>query len=405
MNFLKRFFSKESQTPHVNIKQRFELIGRVGQGSMSKVWRANDYVSGKMVALKVLHKQKTLELESRFIGLNKPIEGEIAIQLNHPNIVKTLEHGTTTENEQFLVMEFVEGYSLSFLVESQNQDMRANCLNYIIQLGEAIQYFHEENWIHRDICPRNIIVNNEHELKLIDFGLVVPNTAPFQQPGNRTGTAAYMAPELIKRQKTSQKIDIFSYSVTCYEMLTKRLPWDAAETLDAVLQHINTPPEDIQNFLPDINTQLAETIMRGLELYPQDRWQTMADMLQPLKEAFHTEQQKKEALPEKIVKPPASPQTTSTHKTSQTKRKKTRSEKNPQHKKQPQKPGKSTKNQDTYRLQPDQTSPELKSSTDSTSQEKPPLEKPPQETPSKTDHLIKKKPSSKNNPKNSDESP
>ena len=401
MNFLKRFFSKESQTPHVNIKERFELIGRVGQGSMSKVWRANDYISGKMVALKVLHKQKTLDLESRFIGLNKPTEGEIAIHLNHPHIVKTTEHGITTENEQFLVMEFVEGYSLSFLVESQNKDMRANCLSYIIQLGEAIQYFHEENWIHRDICPRNIIVNNEHELKLIDFGLVVPNTAPFQQPGNRTGTAAYMAPELIKRQKTSQKIDIFSYSVTCYEMLTKRLPWDAAETLDAVLQHINTPPEDIQNILPDVNTQLAETIMRGLELYPQDRWQTMADMLQPLKDVYLTKQQNKEALLEKNIKSPASPQTISTHKKTQTKSKKTHSKKKSHHKKQSQKSGKSTKKQDTYRLQPDQTSPELKSSTDSTS----PQEKPPLKTPPKTDHLKKKNPSSKNNRKNSDDNP
>lgn len=288
MNFLKRIFSKQPYTPRVNIKQRFELFGRVGQGSMSKVWRARDYNTGKTVALKVLHKEKTLELEARFVGLGKPKEGEIAVQFHHPHIVKTYEHGITTDNEQFLVMEFIEGYSLSFLVEAQNEDMRANCLRYIIQLGEAVNYFHQENWIHRDICPRNIMVDNEHQLKLIDFGLVVPNTAAFLQPGNRTGTAAYMAPELIKRQKTSQKIDIFSYSVTCYEMLTKRLPWEAAETLDAVLQHINTPPENIQNLLPELNPQVAETIMKGLELYPQDRWQTMEEMLKPLKQALQT---------------------------------------------------------------------------------------------------------------------
>ncbi|HCO23601.1 MAG TPA: serine/threonine protein kinase, partial [Gimesia maris] len=165
MNFLKRFFSKESRQPRVNIKQRFELIGRVGQGSMSKVWRARDLNSGRTVALKVLHKQKTEELEARFVGLNKPREGDIAVQFQHPHIVKTFEHGLTSEGEQFLVMEFIEGYSLSFLVEAQNEDMRTNCLKYMIQLGEAIQYFHNENWIHRDICPRNIMVDNEQQLK------------------------------------------------------------------------------------------------------------------------------------------------------------------------------------------------------------------------------------------------
>lgn len=308
MNFLKRLFSKQPHIPRVNIKQRFELIGRVGQGSMSKVWRARDYNSGKIVALKVLHKEKTQELEARFVGLDKPREGEIAVQFHHPHIVKTFEHGITTDDEQFLVMEFIEGYSLSFLVEAQNEDMRTNCLRYMIQLGEAIQYFHEENWIHRDICPRNIMVDNEHQLKLIDFGLVVPNTPAFLQPGNRTGTAAYMAPELIKRQKTSQKIDIFSYSVTCYEMLTKRLPWEAAETLDAVLQHINTPPENIQNLLPDLNPQIAETVMKGLELYPQDRWQTMEEMLAPLKQEFQTIQRHRKETQAVTSETAASPQ-------------------------------------------------------------------------------------------------
>lgn len=290
MNFIKRLFSRESRTPRVNIKQRFELIGRVGQGSMSKVWRARDYTTGRIVSLKVLDKVKTEELEARFVGLDKPKEGDIAVQFQHPHIVKTFEHGLTTDKEQFLVMEFIEGYSLSYLVEAQNEDMQTNCLKYMIQLGEAIQYFHDEGWIHRDICPRNIMVNNEHELKLIDFGLVVPNTPPFLQPGNRTGTAAYMAPELIKRQKTSQKIDIFSYAVTCYEMLTKRLPWKAAETMEAVLQHINSPPEHIQNLLPELDPRIADTIMKGLELYPQDRWQTINEMLEPLKAAYQDQQ-------------------------------------------------------------------------------------------------------------------
>ncbi|MFK7777613.1 MAG: serine/threonine-protein kinase [Gimesia sp.] len=400
MNFLKRFFSKEPRSPRVNIKQRFELIGRVGQGSMSKVWRANDHLSGKMVALKVLDKQKTLEFEARFPGLNKPKEGEIAVQLNHTNIVKTLEHGITTDNEQFLVMEFVEGYSLSFLVESQNKNMQTNCLKYIIQLGEAIQHFHEGNWIHRDICPRNILVSDEHELKLIDFGLVVPNSAPFMQPGNRTGTAAYMAPELIKRQKTSQKIDIFSYAVTCYEMLTKRLPWEAAETLDAVLQHINTPPEKIQNILPDLNIQLAETIMKGLELYPQDRWQTMTEMLQPLKEVYQSEQRSKKSSPENTSNSSTPTLTPTTKTSSKSEKKRALSDKKSPSKKRSRKLNISNKKNETYKLQQDQSPPASESSTNSKSKRKPP-----QKPPSTIDPNTKKFNSPKSNRKKSNENP
>ena len=95
-----------------------------------------------------------------------------------------------------------------------------------------------------------------------------------------------MAPELIKRQRTDQRIDIFSYAVTCYEMYAKRLPWEAAETLDAVIQHINTPPDDLRRYVPDIDPRVADAIMQGLAVDPRDRWQTMGDMLAVLRNAY-----------------------------------------------------------------------------------------------------------------------
>ncbi|HRX83106.1 MAG TPA: serine/threonine-protein kinase, partial [Pirellulaceae bacterium] len=234
-DFLKRLFARQPKVEKIDLRKRFDLIGRVGQGSMSKVWRARDVLSGRMVAVKVLDKEKTLKLESRFKGLNKPKEGEIAVALRHPNVVKTIEFGVTLDSEQFLVMEFIEGVGLSYLVDVQNERMQRNRISYMIQLGDGVEYFHRQNYIHRDICPRNVMVDEHDRVKLIDFGLVVPNTPPFQAPGNRTGTANYMAPELIKRQRTDQRIDIFSYSVTCYEMATKHLPWPAADSFESVL--------------------------------------------------------------------------------------------------------------------------------------------------------------------------
>ena len=298
--FLKNLFDKKSREK-VDVSRRFELLARVGQGSMSKVWRARDNMTGRMLAVKVLDKMKTERFEARFVGLKKPREGEISISLQHPNIVKTIEHGITINDEPYLVMDFVEGLSLSYLVDTQNEQMRDNCLNYVSQLGEAIDYLHRQNWIHRDICPRNVMVDPDNVVKLIDFGLVVPNTPDFQKPGNRTGTANYMAPELIKRQRTDQRIDIFSFAVTAYEMYAKRLPWDVAdqETLETVLQHINKPPKPISEFAPHIDPRVADVIMKGLQTNPADRWQTMSELLIPLRKV-HEELEAKKQLERKL---------------------------------------------------------------------------------------------------------
>lgn len=276
-------FQKKPAHETTELSKRFNLIGRVGQGSMSKVWRAEDYVSGRPCAVKLLDKEKTQRFENRFKGLDKPTEGEIAISLRHPNIVQTFEIGHTPEGEMFLVMEYVEGCGLGLLVDLQSDRMREHRLRYMIQIGEALMYFHKNDWIHRDICPRNIMVTEDDHIKLIDFGLTVPNTPPYRKPGNRTGTANYMAPELIKRQPTDQRIDVFSLAVTCYEMYAKRHPWDAAMTIDAVLQHINKAPIPLPELVPRVDSEVAEIIMKGLEANPADRWQCVDEMVEELR--------------------------------------------------------------------------------------------------------------------------
>ena len=288
MKFLRSFFRRRQIAHQTDLSQRFDLISRLGNGSMSKVWRAVDKNVGRVVALKVLDLEKTLRFESRFADRVKPTEGEIACQLNHPYIVRTLEHGRTNHGEQYLVMELIEGIGLAYLVDSQNEAMQTHRLRIMIELGEAIEYLHKLNWIHRDICPRNVLVNKDYSTRLIDFGLVVPNTAAFQEPGNRTGTANYMAPELIKRQRTDQRIDIFSFSVSCYEMFCRTLPWPSVTgaSLDMVLKRINQKPQEIQEIV-QLDTQIGSAIMKGLDLDLRERWQSMSEMLAELRQAHH----------------------------------------------------------------------------------------------------------------------
>src|SRR4051812_1772928 len=119
LNIFKQLFS--SQPAAGDIDRRFELLGRTGQGSMSKVWRAKDRTTGKTVCLKILDKAKTRKFEDRFVGLKKPSEGEILMLLKHPNIVHTFEYGITTHKEPFIVMELIEGVGFNYLIETRNK--------------------------------------------------------------------------------------------------------------------------------------------------------------------------------------------------------------------------------------------------------------------------------------------
>lgn len=282
MGILDTLFGKRIKK--TDLKQRFELAGRLGQGTMSEFWRARDRISGRVVGIKILDREQTRKLEARFPGLNKPTEGEIALELEHPHVAKTLEHGVTTDGLQFLVMEFIDGRLLSQLIKQRDKSLRENRLRYMIELGEAISYIHDKNYIHRDICPRNVIVADELEVKLIDFGLVVPNTAEFRRPGNRTGTADYMAPELIRRRSTDQRIDLFSFAATCFEMCSWRRPWERTKAREAVLQHAG-PPIELLEAAPDVGPAVAAVIMRGLEIDRERRWQSARAMTGALRDA------------------------------------------------------------------------------------------------------------------------
>src|SRR5262249_45992135 len=189
----------KSKLPIVDVSKRFELIGRRGQGSMSKVWRARDKNIGRIVCLKILDKEKTAKFDARFPGLKRPSEGAVMMMLHHPNIVKTFEHGLTTKGEPYIVMELIEGMGLNFLVETRSPGLKGNRVNLLCQVADGLEYLHGQKSLHRDICPRNVMVTNEGAVKIIDFGLTIPYTPQFCKPGNRTGTPNYLAPELIKR--------------------------------------------------------------------------------------------------------------------------------------------------------------------------------------------------------------
>lgn len=268
---------KKKDLPIIDINKRFELMGRSGQGSMSKVFRARDRNLGRNVCLKILDKLKTAKFDARFPGLVRPSEGELASMLKHKNIVSTYEHGLTTDGEQYIVMELIDGVGLNFLIETKNRQLEGNRANFLRQLADGLEHMHKMGFLHRDICPRNVMVNSEGVLKIIDLGLSIPYTPEFCKPGNRTGTTNYLAPELIKRQSTDHRVDMFALGVTAYETFTGGMPWEKAASLQVLLNLMNSPGRDPRELCPDLDDDTVAFLRKGIERNPHDRFQNPAE--------------------------------------------------------------------------------------------------------------------------------
>ena len=281
MGWFSKFQSMLRPKEKVDLRERFELRRRAISGTMSKFYMAYDRKHERIVGLKIADREKVAAFEARFQGLNKPSEGEIAVQMDHPLIVKTYEYGIAADGSPFIVMEFLEGPGLQYVLKNRDPVIEGHRHRLVRQMAEAIQHVHKKGFIHRDVCPRNFIYNPDQQIvKLIDFGLTVPATEPFMQPGNRTGTPTYMAPEVVRRRRTDQRLDIFAFGVSAYQLCTYELPWPSDDTTGkAALAHDTRPPVDILKYRPQLHPKLARAIMKAIEPDRTKRHQSLEAFL------------------------------------------------------------------------------------------------------------------------------
>ncbi len=276
MGIADRFRSLFQSSSKLDVGKRFEVLREAVSGTMSKFYKVRDRDTSQVMGLKICDLEKTSFFESRFMGLKKPTEGEIAIQFDHPRIVRTREFGTTTNDEHYLIMDYLEGPGLNACIFQKSSILDGKRAHLIRQMAEALAVVHNAEFIHRDICPRNFLCDrNGDTLKLIDFGLTVPAQRQFMQPGNRSGTPNYMAPEIIRRKATDKRLDIFSLGVTAYQLCTFELPWPTQDVSGkAAVAHDTQNPVDIFVVRPNLNRKLGEMIMRCLERDADNRPQT-----------------------------------------------------------------------------------------------------------------------------------
>jgi len=267
----------------VNLERRFTIVSEASHGSMSRVYRAVDNETARTICLKVQLREKNQAAVARASGHEaRPLEGEIAIQMAHPHVVRTFEFGSSNKGDHYLVMEWVDGVSLQYLRESRLA-RTAQRVEFLAQAAEGLAAVHAAGFMHHDINPRNFLVDREHRIKLIDFGLAVPNTPAFRRPGNRTGTLQYMAPELLRREPIDERIDIFAFGVLAYELLTDRLPYDATNNTTMMLQRINSDPIDPAVVKPKLSEEICEILRKLTARREEQRWPSLQTLPEALR--------------------------------------------------------------------------------------------------------------------------
>ncbi len=269
----------------------YRVFDAVGTGAMSVVKRAAHRKTFRNVAIKILSPESRriiTKIESQY---RTRTEGEIGLLFNHPNIIRTYGWGRDGKRE-FIVMEYFDGVLLRDLLHEGTFNPKQNRMNMLVQMTSALDHIHSKGVVHRDFCPRNVLVNGAGELKVFDFGLSVEIELVKRMRGNRTGTLAYMAPELIKRQETDQRCDIYALGITMYEMFAGQRPYLGIDNFARLMQVMTAVPEPPSKFNREVSPKLERIILKAIEKDPKDRYETVGELIQDFEPIAEAEREK-----------------------------------------------------------------------------------------------------------------
>ena len=260
---------------------RYELIEKIGAGGMATVYRANDHILNRYVAVKILRDEFTTDNE--FIRRFNT-EAQAAARLAHPNIVSIYDVGNEG-NVYFIVMELIQGKTLKEIIDEEGTISWKWSVNIAIQIASALEMAHRNNIIHRDIKPHNIIITEEGVAKVTDFGIAkAVSNSTITAFGTTIGSVHYFSPEHARGGFTDAKSDIYSLGVVMYEMLTGRVPFDADTPVSVALKHMQEVAVEPIKINPLIPESLNRIIVKAMQKDPNERYQTATDMLRDLRQ-------------------------------------------------------------------------------------------------------------------------
>lgn len=257
------------------LKNRYRLGRVLGRGGMCIVYQAWDMRLERNVAVKRLEPSLNQDPRTR---ARFDREGRALAQLSHPNLVTLIDRGST-DTEEYLVFEYVEGRSLKELIREGPLSI-ADAGSIAGQVAEGLATAHLAGIIHRDVKPQNILIDRQGHAKVTDFGIATgPDWTRVTRAGSIIGSARYMSPEQIRSKPVDARSDIYSLGVVMYEMLSGHPPFDGANMPEIARQHLNSPPPPLLDVRPDVPPGLAKVVMRCLEKLPEDRFASMDEIV------------------------------------------------------------------------------------------------------------------------------
>ena len=260
---------------------RYELLELIGVGGMADIYRARDIQEDRIVAVKILKTEfaGSEEFLRRFRNESKAIA-----LLSHPNIVKIYDVGFT-DKVQFIVMEYVDGITLTDYIEQQGVLKWRDAVHFTVQVLKALQHAHDRGIVHRDVKSSNIMLLRDGTIKVMDFGI-----ARFNRENNKTmsektiGSVHYISPEQARGDITDERSDIYSVGVALYEMLTGRKPFDGDTPVAIALKHMQSTPKKPTEINETIPEGLEQIVLRAMQKEPSARYQTAGEMISDLED-------------------------------------------------------------------------------------------------------------------------
>ena len=265
------------------IGKRYEILEKIGNGGMATVYKAQDTVLKRYVAVKVLREEFTTDEE--FIRRFNT-EAQSAASLAHPNIVSIYDVGTE-DNIYYIVMELIQGKTLKEIIDEDGVLPWKWSLDIAIQIASALEVAHKNNIVHRDIKPHNIIITEDGVAKVTDFGIAkAVSNSTITAFGTTIGSVHYFSPEHARGGYTDAKSDLYSLGVVMYEMLTGRVPFDADTPVSIALKHMQEKPIEPIKLNPAIPYSVNKIIMKAMEKDLNLRYQSATEMLKDLNMAL-----------------------------------------------------------------------------------------------------------------------